>query len=409
MKLKPTVALSILGLSGGLLFAGHAVALDGDVQAGSERNAKLESVLDRNQAQVVSFGQSKEDWFHNVSVSGKVNVDGSWANYTPTNTSIYDSNKTYSDMNIGSANLFLDGDVNCWTRVHVGLAYWQGHNSNNAQAYLGSADTVNVDEAYGVVSNFAVSPVYARIGKQRVAFGTYTPFPIVASFTQLLSEKAQNALTLGFNDASGFNGALYTYNGVNKASDNTKRRLNTGGAQVGYVGSVADVSYDVNAAYDNNMADANYIAKSADFNTNGYTKRVGAVSLHGGAAYRDFFGSADYVTAGSRFDSADVAYNSAGAKPRAMDLVAGYKVASFGMPSKVSLGYAQSWQAVGLGNTTTFDNMPRKRVLGQYDVDLGRTANVALQVRNDRDYKADVGGTGKNATTGIVRATFKFA
>lgn len=447
MKLNPLVAsLCALGLTSFAL-TGSAFAAEGqELEAMKQKIAKMEALLDQNQGQAHSFSQLPlKNWQDRVTVSGLANVDLMWSSKIPsagtaaaTTGRFPLSSNGYSDVAVSNANLFVDAEMNCYTTAHIGLNYYGNtprmndiprYNTNTA----GAGRTFGVDEAYVTISNFAETPVYFRAGEQYLDFGTYDRFNITAPMTQQLSATNYPSLTLGVNTASGFNGSIYTFRGINTVAGAVvpagsavgKFSLNNGGLHLGYMGGASGMEYKLALDYISNWFDVNNVR--AAMGAAGYTSRVGAWSAHGSMVYNQFDGAVDVVSAASRANVADFTYNAVGgtttgAKPGAWGLDLGYSFSTSGLPSRVGLGYQHSWQALGIASALN-GALPLNRWQAQYGVEIGRNTDLTLQVVNDKDYATTNTGTavagggvlgakagsGRSSTTGILRLGVRFA
>ena len=423
MNVKPIVAsLVALGVSSSIAFAGQAVTAPDHVDAMKAKIARLEAVLDQNQGQAYSFAQLPlAGWQDRVTVSGMVNADAWVSGNTPALGNKFANVDTSSSMGVSGA-LFVDAEVNCWTTAHVALNYFSDNGrisdmpriNDNLNA---TGNGINLDEAYITVSNFAKSPVYARVGRQYVDFGNYYRYPITASFTQLLSQTRATALTVGFNDASGFQASAYLFRGIPELANANRTRLNNGGVNLSYRGAASGVHYMVDAGWINSMADVSTI--NATVGTSYTTDKVGGLSLHGDIMYANMDASVDYVTALRNFNSADLTTSGGDARPHALAIDAGYSFASAGLPSRVGAGYNRSWQADGIGGvSSTADSaqvwagaMPRSRWYAQYGVEIGRNTDLTFQLVSDKNYNTPANGSasGRTSTTGVLRLGVRFA
>ena len=421
MKLKPTVALSIsvLGLASTMAYAavGAGSAQEADSKA---RVAKLESVLDRNQGQAVSFGKLPvQGWEKRITISGLANGDATWSNRTPVGDKLFassaENDKSYNDLGVANTNLFVDAKVNGFTFVHGALAYWGAGQDVNAQPHKGRADTLYVDEAYVYMHDFAHSPLYARVGIQYVDSGFYSRFPVVAPFTQMLTQTRATALTVGVNSAAGYNVSLFVFNGANKANETYKRRINAGGISASYNGVVNDLGLTLGLSYMNDMANTDYVGTVGNL-AEIHGKRIGTLAGHVGLDYASFDLAFDYAGATSRFDITDLGAAqqvvTKGAKPHAIHAEVGYKPMTLGRKSRVSLGYGVSWDSVNImsgGSDVVYAGLPKHRYMLAYNVELAEMTDVTIVLRRDKDYKVSKGGTGLSSTTGVLRLGVKFA
>ena len=416
MKLKPTVAICALGLLG-TAFAGTMTATGANTQQMGMKNrvAKLESVLDRNVGQSVSFSRlPNRSWDNRITVTGLMNVDAVYGDHSPNQTNMFDTatdyGTSYHDINLANANVFVDADLGCWTTAHVGINYWNSHASvTNIQPHASTdAAAMVVDEAFLTMSNFAKTPFYMKAGLGYVDFGVYHRFPIVAPMTQMLAQTREAALTVGFNHNSGVNGSIYVFNGMDKSTNNAGyRRINTGGVHVSYVGMMNRVNYNVSLDWTSNIANADFISRTVGTD---YEKKVAGMSAHAQAMYQGFMGTIDYVAAAKKFDANDVSFGTAttAAKPRALDVDLAYAFRAGGFSSHVGITYEKSWESSGLDSTSN-DGLPESRYGINGGIQLAKGTDLMATIYKNKDYSTTDGGTGESGTTGVIRLGMRFA
>jgi hypothetical protein len=420
MKLKPTVALSILGLAGGLMFANQALAAAGD--SGNARMASLKSFLDTNQGQVRSFAEKSSDWFNRLSISVMANADYTSSNYTVTENlgvpSIAGADENSNDLVLSNLNVFVDYDVSSMVNAHVGFNWFQNQIGYKVyQPHNVAPNTFGVDEAYVTLGDLSASPVYARVGKQYVDFGTYKRFPKTATLTQLLAQTQATAVTVGMIHGSGLQVSGYLFNGTDKSTDaNGRQHVNNGGLHVGYRTAVNGVTMNLAADYMNNF-DSDYVRNVTGLaDGSGYVDRTGAYSLHADVAVNGVDLGVDYVAASSDFNAADLQHASVSAKPSAFAVNAGYSFAMMGdYNSRVGVSYQRSKEAsemtgsdIGVAGVGQ-DNLPKSRTTVDYDVEIGKMTTIGLQYRRDKEYNIAGADNGKKINTGIVRLGVNFA
>lgn len=415
--LKPIIASMMLA---GVTFPVFA-ADDTQAQLDSMKAqlAKMEAVIKQNQSG--GFGQT-QDWFKRITISGLVNADGYMGNKS------FTSDKSSSALVLNNANLFADVAVNEWTTGHLAFLY----QDNNAAFNLhknskNSSDAL--DEAYVTIGNFAKSPIYFRAGREYVPFGTYDRFPLVLNPTQLLTETSGTAAQLGFVLPTGFYGSVYGIQGLQKNTDNGRQRLKNAGANLGYAYSTEQMGFKFDVGYINNMADVNFVSNSgisvsgltsSGFSlpisnplSQGYTDRVGGLSVGADFRYSMFDFGARYVTALKRFNSKDIssldfnyppAANTQTPKPSAYGLTAGVTFPVMAHQSRFGLGYQHTKDSSRIGLV----GVPQNRYYGEYAVNISKWTDIGLALVHDRNYSQGI-MNGGSSTTGIARLSVKFA
>ena len=451
MRLKPICAsIMLLGLtmSGSAFAATHhhyvkkvvvqnqKVVIQDQLTAMQAQMNQMEQVINQNGGGTQSMGgtslQSKlansSDWYNAITVSGLINADGIYSNRTSTlafsPTAQGPAGSTFgtgdsSDLVLTNADLFVDAQINCWTKAHVGLNY-----ENVPVNIVKDGTTTVLDEAYVTIGNFCENPFYFRAGKQYVNFGNYDRFAAVPTFTQLLSQTNAPAATVGFVD-QGFYGSIYGFRGLNRTNEfnpvttfrpNTgSQNVNNAGANLGFQMQNNGSGFNLQASYLNNMADVDYVSESivngglssSQF-FNNYVTRVGAMSLDATGNMGMFDAAAHYVSALGDFSRKDILANGSmttGARPSAMTVGAGVTFGMMGYSSHFGLDYQHSWQAENVG----LFGMPEARYEGTYNVNVSKNVNVGLDVFQDRRYDANHGGADQSATTGLLRLGVMFA
>lgn len=408
----------------------------GAVSANAFADQNVQAEMDAMQAQLAQIQASMNangagnnlpsaGWFNRLSLSGLMNIDATGSkNYSPTDFTTHSP----SSIAVSSAALYLDADVSDWTKAHVGVAYSTSnqntYNLLRPGAYTNSEATssdasLNLDEAYATIANFAKSPFYLKAGKQYLPFGSYTPFAdITPALTQVLSQVNDPAATVGFVTNNGFNGSVYALQGVgysNAANTGNRSAIQNYGASLALNNTYNNIGYNAGFGYLSNMADVTgvaYALTNAAVNpSQGYHQRVGGLAGNLGVKYAAFDIGGKWVGAMKKFNSADVAYvengNANGAKPAAWGVDAGYSFPVLAHGSRFGLGYQGSKQAVAVG--LVGQDMPRTRYLADYTVNVSKYTDLGFELRHDTDYSVSNGGTGNSTNTAVARLAVKFA
>jgi hypothetical protein len=457
MRLKPVCAsIILLGLSGTAFAATNSnVDVQNQLSGMQSQINQMEQTINQNNGGTQSGGgtalqrklASCPNWYDSISVSGLINVDGILssrrAEFIQGNEggpNHFFGDRSGSDLALDNADLFVDAQVNSWTKAHIGLNY-QNNNNNNfldddrvidndqgtnnsliIKPWMGSL----IDEAYVTFGDFCRSPFYFRVGKQYVNFGNYDRFATVPTFTQLLSQTNETAATLGF-VMNGFYGSIYGFRGLPSRTDNSTSaygktvNVNNWGANFGWSMQNQDSSLNLQAGYLNNMADVDYVSASTDFwngggllSSTGYVTPVGAVSLDATGSLGMFDADVHYVTATDRFDRTEINIyggpfgtpsTTRGAEPSALVVGVGATTMISNHKSRFGLDYQYSWEALDVG----MYGIPQARLEGTFDVNVSKNVNVGLYVYHDQDYSTGKGGTGRGATTGVLHLGVMFA
>lgn len=454
MRLKPICAsIILLGLSSSAFAVSNSNAsVQAQLNSMQSQINQMELNISQNNGGTQSGGgtalqtrlASCPNWYDAISVSGLINVDGILAsrsstsinNDTATHYNAFQDNSA-SDLALDNADLFVDAQVNKWTKAHIGLNFQTVN--NNFWAENGSQDTSNpknffdnslimkplsnglFDEAYVTFSNFCENPFYFRVGKQYLNFGNYDRFATVPTFTQLLSQTDEVAATLGF-ISNNFYGSVYGFRGIPDRTDINRSTFNikNWGANLGWSQVSQGTTLNAQVGYLNNMADVDYVSESGAgaignrmLTQTGYISPVNAYSLDLTGSMGIFDAYAHYVSAINDFNLNDiaavnnnfVAVTTRGANPSALTVGAGVTANIADHKSRFGLDYQYSWDALFVG----VYGMPQARLEGTFDMNVSKNVNVGLYVYHDADYSPSQGGTGRTATTGVLHLGVMFA
>ena len=477
MKLKAIVAsLVTLGLSGPVL-AMQPYMVDTSYQMDVMRDQvnKLDMILDRNQPG--GFDQPC-GWTCRINVSGWINTDAYLANKPPV---FWEFNPTFnpllavnpaavppnvltiptsgraSDLLLNNANLFVDARVNNWVTANMSVVYSSlsgipgstgPYNIANSFFVYHPLNRTAIDTAYATIGNFQASPIYFRVGKEYIPFGAYDPYGFVTAEnpTQLFTEITSTAAQLGFIIPNGFYGSLYTFAGNPKISDGgSTRRIQNGGADLGWGWGMFNSKWNLNAGYIANIADSNFLS-SYYLNqlVEGTTvpglpnTKVPAWNVNADVTFGPFDANGHYISttrglanpfflSGSTSPGFPVAIPAAQSqlgKPHVWGLEAGFTFPVMAHQSRVAIGYQKTT------HLATF--LPQRRIYADYMVNLAKWFDVGIAVFQDRDYNIGegaiitppsppnitppvparlihAGATGNKSTVGQLRASIKFA
>lgn len=459
MRLKPIVAsMFVLTMGGTSLAYADNTNTQAQLDAMKANVAKLQAIVEQNNPG--GFVQP-DGWWNRISISGQANIDGiastksNWIGVSesaegditttdsgrPASTQNPFAGKSSNQFAVDTANLYVDANASDYTRAHFDIAY---QTSNNATHYY-NVNQPTLNEAYAVLGNFNKYPFYLMAGRQNVQFGDYQVYPMVYPFTQLLSQTKATAATIGFIDAgTGIYASAYGFHGLNPntaATNVARSRVEAFGAKLGIKNSFCNWGYGVSVDYLNNMANVNYVQTTgqiADLNppqtyvgggnfagsavdagyslsNAGYGNRVNGVAANIDLVGGPFDAKLRYAAALDHF-SATVAtggvprinngvLQSTGAKPWAYGVDLGYGFLTMQHQSSVRVAYQQSGQAAGVGA----EGLAQNRYEAQYNVNVSRFTDLGFDVYYDKDYGTSQGGTGSNATTGVLRLGVKFA
>jgi hypothetical protein len=465
MKLKTIMAsLLALGLSDPVMAAAYRLDTSYQLDVMRDQMNKVDLILDQNQPG--GFDQPC-GWTCRINVSGWINTDAYLANRPPvflglnsgyittelpgmiSNPLLIPTMGRASDLLLNNANLFLDARVNNWVTANLSLIYTSLMAVPSSQGFYGIANSLfvyhpvpsgnvvtrSIDTAYATISNFQVSPIYFRIGKEYVPFGQYDPYAFVQSEnpTQLMTEINAATAQLGFIIPNGFYGSVYTFAGNPKLNDaGSTHRIQNGGVDLGFSWNTCNSKLNVDAGWLANIADSNFLSayylNSLIEGTNvpGLpNQRTPAWNVNTDLTL-GFFDVNGHYLATTRNLVNPLFMRQPGlfgapfslGKPNVWGLETGLTFPVMAHQSRLALGYQQ---------TTHLANfLPKRRIYADYLVNISKWFDLGIAVFQDRDYKLDEGAvieppetferlvlhpgaTGNKSTVGQLRASIKFA
>lgn len=399
------------------------------LDATNSRIAQLERMINANDEGVVVTPTGDRghdfhpDWYNRIAISGLANIDTTFANRDPAFSS--GVNNGFNRIALNTADLYIDATLNDYVKTHIGFQY-----SNNLTTGSLTQNTVNLEEAYATIGNFAMYPVYLRAGKEVLPYGQFDRHPIIPTTAQMLTQTTDVAATLGFVADNGFNGSVSGFQGPTQpqvANYATKTQFNDFTAHVGYTGDLQSLNMQLGLDYINNVGDTDYMNPSiiasqvqtvtvnnASVIALNNVNKVGGLAAYALFRYNAFDFGGHYATALTSFNyTAANQYGSSatlalsGVKPSAWDAGAGYSFATMGYDSRFGLSYQGSKNAAAI-RTTVYD-VPKSRYAADYTVNLWTNTQLGLELRRDKDYSVADGGTGNFSNAGVIRLAVQFA
>lgn len=471
MKLKAIVAsLVTLGLSGPVL-AMQPTMMDPSFQMDVMRYQvnKIDMILDRNQPG--GFDQPC-GWTCRINISGWINTDAYLAskppvfwrfnpafnplavvnpNSVPPNVLTLPTTGRASDLLLNNANLFVDARVNNWVTANMSVVYTSmssvpgstgPYNIANSYFVYHPLNRTAIDTAYATIGNFQASPVYFRVGKEYIPFGAYDPYGFVTQEnpTQLFTEITATAAQLGFIVPNGLYGSLYTFAGNPRRNDSgSTRRIQNGGADLGWGFRWVNSKFNINAGYVANIADSNFLSsRYLNAIIQGSTApgvpntKVPAWNFNADVTFGPFDANGHYVQTTRNLANPIFLSGNSGpgfpvsratlGRPRVWGLEAGLTFPVMAHQSRVAIGYQRTT------HLATF--LPQRRIYADYMVNFAKWFDLGIAVFHDRDYNVGegsitstlvavnappvgtiihAGATGNKSTVGQLRASIKFA
>lgn len=321
-----------------------------------------------------------------------------------------------SDANLTDAELAMNLVMSKWINGLFTVAY-----DKDADAYSNNAgDRVAdsrfyVSKAFITVGNLMYAPFYGSIGQMYLPFGRYSNTMVTDPLTKDLARIKARAISLGYyqNQATGLGAHAYVFKASGGTANQQSKLQNfgldadyhfatgsnfAGDAGVGYVDNFADSQ----GILDNGLPSGTDVFRGFSWNSYRTTKAVGGYDLHAKASYNQFAALAEYVTAATRFNAADLAYyntgsTAEGAKPSAFDLQGIYSFVAGNVPSSFVLDYGFTRQALALG-------LPKTAYGSTVNFNVWKDTMLSLEYRHDIYYPTSVTGTGEgNPATGVAQ------
>ncbi len=320
-----------------------------------------------------AFAETGEKPPHGLlQISGRVETQA-WA---ARNT----NSKTSSDINVTDVELDFNSQVGDWVTAFIGLKYDGGSSLNGFQHVSRiNHSRVFVDKAFITIGNLNKTPFYGTIGQKYVSFGQYANPFVTRPFTRDLFRTKARQISVSYQhpgDAGAY-ASLFTFRGDSRASQN----INQLGGTLGYEIKKDKWGVNVGADYITHIGDSDYILGA--FNRAGnqnLVNRVPGVALHGKFDVGPYTLLAEYITATTRFNSANASINGVGAKPSALHVAAVYKYTGlWGRSSDIAIGYNQA------RDTQPFSVAQRRWNLTHNIVILKNTI-LGLEYRRDWHY-----------------------
>lgn len=313
------------------------------------------------------------------------------ANYT-------DMGGSPSTTNLDVTNVALDAffmGPSDWLLGFIEFDYNNGTPASDVfggnNQYTVANSRVAVNKAFFTIGNFSQSPFYATMGQMYVPFGTYQSVMITDTLPKDIGRTKSRAAEVGFvqQGVDAFYGSVYAFRGDSHAASVDK--INNGGLNAGYKFGGDVFTGNVGAGVIGNLADSVGLQTANNFQNNEQLiHRVPGYNLRGTLGISSKWDViAEYVTASTRFNPNDMAYNGHGAKPAAVDTELSYAFPILdNKPSAIAVGYAHSSQAMAMG-------IPVSRYSLVMNTSLWRNTLQAIELRHDREYAAS--NTGGNA------------
>ncbi|WP_177420664.1 LbtU family siderophore porin [endosymbiont of Lamellibrachia barhami] len=328
--------------------------------------------LEKSRRTVDSSKPTESDFSKNITLSGLVEVEVGY-NDGP--------DGSHSDISLATVELGIDAQVTPWANAHVLILYEEG-----------GSNSPEIDEGIITLQNQDASPLSLAVGRMTLPFGNFESAMVSDPLTLEIGEIRGTALQAGYH-SGGFYSSAFIFNGETKTDGSEsidQYGFNLGLAQDD---EVADFGYDIGLSWINNLADSNSLQEIITDPIN-LTSKISGYSVHALATTGPFTLIGEYLAASSTFDSADLAFNGAGAKPVALNIEANYILPLAGKGTIFAIAWQGTRETLALA-------LPENRYLATLSVGIYENTVLSFEYAYDEDYAASEGGSGE-ATDSIT-------
>lgn len=260
-----------------------------------------------------------------------------------------------------------------------------------------SGNDLFLDVAFVTIGDVNVNPLYVTIGQTFVPYGQYNSYNgFNDPLTEILFRTLTDDATIGFYTKY-FLGQFFFFKGSARADSGNN--INNFGANIGTHITTENTDTLFQVSFIRNVADSlgMQVAFANPRNTNTLAHVVPAInanlSLQIGKHWH-FIG--EYNASLRSFATADMGYSTdggatfSGARPQAFDIEASYQFQLSKMPSGLSLGWSQSFEALGF-------NLPRWRLDLTWATYIFKNTLLSLEYMHNRLYSRNDVATGQLA------------
>lgn len=341
---------------------------------------------------------------------------------------------------INNANILADLNITDFARIHSNLAYMNGAIKENSYAWHKGADwgsvyrpsaSVKADELYVVFADPSKFPVYFKVGRMYLDFGTYIPngdgLPtITPSLTQLMTQVRTGGAQLGLALQNGLYGSATWSMAQQSILPSAARNYS---AKLGYMHQFTEGVVNANASFIWDLRDADYINDTLNYLnidwanrwqssfSQAYTSRKQhAFAVHLNSKYKQFGFNAEGAASTGHLNkiNPDSTLWTAGAD-------VSYDFPTFGHRSNIDLGYQIARHTMFVTGTAPggfppvtgatfgpfYNMLPESRIVATYIFKVAKHVNTALQWVHDQDFSG-THGTGESSDFGVFRIDLEF-
>ena len=330
-------------------------------------------------------------------LSGKIEAQGIY-------NSPYLSGRHTSKIDLTSAELDLIPTLNNWAGGFVSFKY---DNSILPNEPATTNSRVHVDQGFLTLGDLNRFPFYITAGQFYMPFGRYNSSMITAPLTQIVFQTRARAFEVGYDSPSGegFYGELYAFNG--DSSTNHNDNINNVGGNFGLnYSSPGKWNIDTSVGIISNIADSLGMQSTGaatgfggfsavnvvDTDSEILSRQVPGLAGHVGVGFGRYSLNAEYITATSPFESHDMMFNGAGAKPQSFYTEGAYNFHVKQKPSAFLISYGKTWQSLAL-------NVPEYRYEASFLTSVWKDTIQQIEFDHSINYAVPDSASGAGVTT----------
>jgi hypothetical protein len=306
-----------------------------------------------------------------VQLSGYVNAVGQYSEKDHLGGNTHSTN-----LNITAAELQTIANISPWVSGFVSLKWNSFDGTNNVAA----------QRAYMTLGKLSTSPFYASVGTMYVPFGRYSTALIEDPVTKVMGRNlsTHGAALIGFAKPS-VSAQIFGFKGdalVKGKSDDII------GADANYYATYKNGKAQIGAGFINNLSESIGIQSysyqnNGNYGFNGFNmaKRVPAYDINAQASFGAFALTGEFIGTTTDYDTADLSFNSKGARPKALHIEGLYNFKLMNRPSNVGLFYGHTSQALGFA-------LPNNSFGAIFNTEVAKDLLLAAEYDHNVDYKA---------------------
>lgn len=293
-----------------------------------------------------------------------------------------------SDIVVATVELGLDAQINELTSATVALLYEE--------------DDTDLEVDVATITRQLGSGVYLSAGQMYVPFGAYETNLVSDPLTLEIGETRETTVQLGFELDNGLSGSAYLFNGDTielATSNNGDDTIENFGMNIGYAIEKSDNSFGIGFGYINNIADSDAITAFLGNNTT-IDSYVSAITVNAIYTRGPITAIVEYLAA-DQFHVDDMAFNSIGAEPTALNVELGYHFDLGAKAATAAIAVQSTDEAVVL-------ELPEQRLLLALSVEIDENNSLGFEFAADEDYATTDGGTGLDTNNITVQWAVSF-